>query len=519
MTATVTAFQTDAFQNDAFQVNALPYYGLEVMWDGATWTDESANQIALRWKRGRDRASQLTGRSVAGSLDAELRNPSGRYASLNASSPLYGNLIPGRKVRVRFGTTVLWQGFLDEIVPDRGGRGDIAMVTLRASGPLKKVASRDTTTTVYLSVTTGTAVGNVLDDAGWPSADRTIDGGQVTMTRWKADGVAALTALRELEETEFGYVGESKDGKIVFEDVEHRLLAPHSVSQATFSDTAAAALFYDDIQQLDPWREIFNRFTAEVTTFAVQALATLWQVSGEIPSIDPGTSRDFWAVYPGPRSPTQADHVSAWTTPVAATDVIANSASDGSGADLTGSIAISVSKFANSMKITLTNNAAVLAYLTTLQARGTPVYANDPIKLASEDATSQGKYGIRAYPLPGRFYPSTDIAQSFVSYGLARFKGPVAVLEIEYDAHVDNNHLDQAIARDVSERITVVANATNEAGAQLGISGDFYIESEEHQVNLSGHRVRYQLSDASGDGGWWTLGLSQLGISTKLSVG
>ncbi len=75
-------------------------YVLEVMWDGAAWTDETTNLIQAEWRRGRDYASQLSGRATAGTFEAILQNPSGRYASLNASSPLYGLIKPGRKVRV-----------------------------------------------------------------------------------------------------------------------------------------------------------------------------------------------------------------------------------------------------------------------------------------------------------------------------------------------------------------------------------------------------------------------------------
>src|SRR5690349_4124506 len=105
---TLDGFQADTFENDAFQVAvALPDYVLEVMWDQVNWTDESANVLLRSWRRGRDRASQLTGRSVAGTLDVQLQNPAGRYASLNAASPLYGNILPGRQVRVRNGSREL----------------------------------------------------------------------------------------------------------------------------------------------------------------------------------------------------------------------------------------------------------------------------------------------------------------------------------------------------------------------------------------------------------------------------
>ena len=77
----------------------------------------------------------------------------------------------------------------------------------------------------------------------------------------------------------------------------------------------------------------------------------------------------------------------------------------------------------------------------------------------------------------------------------------------------------QALTRDVSERITVVASGTGAAGAQLGIDRDFFIEAIAHRYSLAGHWVGYELSDAfEGDGGYWVLGVSTLGNDTRLVV-
>lgn len=495
-------------------------YAFEVQWDGVSWTDETVYLLSCEWRRGRDYASQLTGRASAGSLVAQLRNPDGRFASLNAASPLTGNVLPARKVRMRSTAptaATLWQGFLDELKPQPSA-GSAPTALLRAFGPLGWIARRQAATAVFTALTTGTAVEKVLDDAGWPVADRTLDTGQITMNRWAADGEGALVHLREVEETEFGFVSESRDGKIVFEDVHHRLKTPHTTPQATFSDAAAAALPYQSLEQLDPWREIFNRFEADVTLFGVQALATLWSLTGEVPSIEPGVTRDFYARFPSPDSATQADHVDAWTTPVATTDYVANSASDGSGTNLTASITVVVVKAARSMKISLANAASVTAYITLLQARGTPAYRNDPIGVAVEDSASQAKYGKRTFPLGGKFYPSTAKALSYAQFGVSRYKDPLAVLSITFVANERAALMTEALTRGVSDRITVIANNTAAQGAQLGINRDFWIEAEHHRVEQGGlrHTVRYDLSDANLEGGMWVLGVSTLGVTTRL---
>lgn len=497
-------------------------YVLEINWngDGTTWVDETANMLAVEWRRGRDYASMLTGRASAGELTATMGNPAGRYAPLNTASPLYGNLLPGRKVRLRTtapSAATLWQGFLDSIRPDPGGRQDMPRATLKASGPLRWVADRIASTAVYTSVLTGTAVGHILDDAGWDATARTIDAGQITMARWKANGDSALSHLGELEEMEFGYIGESKDGKIIWEDGQHRLVSPHTVSQATFSDNAGATLPYSTIDEEDPWREVFNDFRAEVVLYSTQSLAVLWTM-GEVPSINPSETKDFWTTYPTPDSPTQADHVDAWTTPAATTDFLANTQADGLGTDKTAAITVATSKFANAMKIALTNTDAGVVYITFLQARGTAVYKTDPVRIVSTDSTSQTKFGKRTYPLPGKFYPSTAVAKSYTDAGIARYKDQLAIVSLTYLANQSSAHMTQALSRDVSDRISLVAQSALASGAQLGINGDMFIESERHRYDLSAHWVTYALSDARTVTGYWLLGTSELGVTTKLAL-
>lgn len=499
-------------------------YLFEVNWngDGSTWVDETQYLLTLECRRGRDFASQLTGRASPGVMVATLQNPDGRFASFNASGALFGNLLPARKVRWRTtapSAATLWQGFLESIEPSPGGRENLPAVILRARGPLSRIEAKKASTQIYTSIATGTAVGHVLDDADWPAGDRAVDAGQVTMARWKADGDSALFHLREIEDTEQGFLTESPDGDIVFEDVHHRLKTDHLTSQAEFSDASGAALYYEEITQQDPWRDIFNLVRADVTTWAVQALAVLWTLTGETPDIEAGASLSFWARYPNPDSPTEADHVDAWTTPVATTDYTANSQADGLGADHTADLGIVVSKFSNEMLITITNNAAVTVYLTLLQARGTAVFRNDPIRRQVEDTGSQDNYGVRTYPLPGKFYPDTDEAQSFVEYVLARYKDPLPILALSFQANVSSDHMTEALTRDVSDRITVIASGTNAASAQLGIDRDFFIEAISHRYSLAGHWVTYEVSDAFGGlSGFWVLGHSTLGESTRLNV-
>lgn len=505
-------------------------YVLEVDWNadgdwGDTAEDVTSNTLECVWSRGRDYASQLSGRASAGKLSARLDNSTGIYSSFNAGGALAGNLLPGRKVRLRSTdpeAKTLWTGFLDTIEPTTSLAGAHTVV-LRATGPLARINR----TRVRVGMTTNTATGAIvtaiLNATNWPADDRTIDTGQTTIERFFAGGQfssgerPALHTLRLVEETEFGYIGEAPDGKIVFEDRHHRLTqATSKTSQATYTDASDGTLVYSQIQQLDPLREIYNRIEAEVRHYVTGSVTVLWTLSetgSDSPSIEPGDTQVFIARFPNPVSAKNAVGVNAWTTPASTTDYTANAAADGSGTNMTSDIGVAQAKYDESMKITLTNNGAVSAYVTKLQARGTPVTLSDPIRLQAEDSTSQTAYDIRSWPHPGQYLPSVNEAQDYCDFVLSTFKDPTPILRVTIHANRDDAHLSEVMTRDISERITITAD--NDAA--LGVDEDFFVENMEHSLDSQlNHTATYECSSVADFSGGWVLGTSKLGADAKL---
>ena len=252
-------------------------YVLEIDWNadgdwGDTAENVTANTLECVWSRGRDYASQLSGRATAGKLSARLDNSTGIYSSFNTGSSLSGNLLPGRKVRLRStapSAKNLWTGFLDTIEPVTSLTG-AHNVVVRASGPLARINRTRVRIAMETSTATGAIVTAILNATKWPVGDRTIDTGLTTIERFFSGGPfssgerPALHTLRLVEETEFGYVGEAPDGKIVFEDRHHRLTQTTSkTSQATYTDASGGTLVFSKIQQSDPLREVYNRIEAE----------------------------------------------------------------------------------------------------------------------------------------------------------------------------------------------------------------------------------------------------------------
>ena len=201
---------------------------------------------------------------------------------------------------------------------------------------------------------TDQAVGDILDDLGWTeAADRDLDTGQTTISRFWIAKKKAIDALRLVEEAESGFIRESKSGQIVFESRYHRLTeAASTTSQATFTDADGATYSYMAIAQTDPLSTIVNHVEATARTFDTASIATLWthpETGSASPTLAPGESKLFEAEFPNPDAANNAMEVNAWTTPAATTDILANAASDGSGTNLTSNITISASKKAERM--------------------------------------------------------------------------------------------------------------------------------------------------------------------------
>lgn len=486
-----------------------PTVVLEVSWNGDddfsdANEDITAYTLAVSCQRGRDSGSQLIARSTAGQLQAILYNPSGRFSRFNSSSPLYGSLLPGRKVRFR--TTAptaatLWTGFLDDIQPVTGG--DIPTVRLIAYGAFRRLADGENKINAgpLVGAQTGTVIGSILDAAAWPVGARSIQTGEVPLGNWYVVEKGAVEALQEVEDAEQGFVYEGLDFDIVFEGRYHRLLN-EGTSQGTFTD-AVTGNWYLPPNQRDPLREVFNVARANVTPWSTGALAVLWTLQDVPVLLGAGQSISYTAQ-------VSSGYVDPWTTPVVGTDIVQTGVAN-------GDVGVSVTKTATKMLITVTNNhATASASISLFQARGVPITALDSYQLIAEDATSKTAYGQRSYPLPTPWYPNGAYAQAGLDYFISLKKDPHPQIELAIPANVDNTLFAHAVQRALSDRITVVATGilTN-----LGINQDFFIEAIAHEYSAATATLvtTWDLSPADVAASYWILGVDQLDVGTRLA--
>ncbi len=492
-------------------------------YDG-TYDNISADVTKATIQGGRDVANALTGKVRAARCTLTVANDDDRYSPFNTSSVLTGNLVPKRAVKIRSEAPVvrdLFTGHIERIEPRVSSSG-VKIARITCLGVFGELTQNEVNIGYQASIGSGDAVDDILDAAGWDAADRSIDAGEETFENWDVDSIQAMEALRRAEESEAGLLVETKDGKVAFEDRNHRLQLPHIVAQSEYSDdpTAKGVLRYEGIRELDPLRFIFNDFRATVEKKATNAGVTLWthseaNTTGDAPVIEPGETVTYWARYPNPASRTDGTGVAAWTALVATTDYTLNSSSDGTGTDHTGDVTIVETDFSKSKKIEITNDAAVNIYLTKLKNDGTEVYVLDPVTVQSEDTTSQTAYGQRTFARSSQavWIPDTVAAQEWCDYMLSLFKDPSPMLGIRVTGQKNLYHAIDILTRTISDRIGIEADGR----AGLGVNEDFFVESWSYDITPMRVVANFSLSSAAAFSAYWTLGYSLLGTETRLN--
>lgn len=493
-----------------------PVYKFEVDWDhddtyGHAQVDITADVPIVRpwsWGAGRSGNSSLSSKSQAGKLVLPLMNRTGKFSSFNTSSPIYGLIKPGRRVRVYMGPTngvpdqLVWSGRLDNILP-AASVSSHPSATLTAFGVLATVAAGRARVERKTTILVSDAVDDVLDSIGFPAGARDINTSQSTMSAWIVKESGKGNALRELfalEDTEFGWIRESKDDEVVFEDRHYRFSGARLTSQKTYADDGTGgAILYQSIPQTDPVKDVYNRITARVPNDGLASLSTLWQtlfVGSDSALIAPGETQIFRAEYPSPTAAVQ-DVGAVWTTPVATTDYTANTQSDDGGIDLVASIGVSVTKSLDLMTIAMTNNHATLsAYITKNQARGQAVREADVQEVEAFDQDSIDSYGDREWPNKAKYLGTLQEAIDSCRYILSLQKDVSPRMNVSFLASADSAHLTEAYTRFLSDRVTVESHTATQLGL---VSEEMFVERIQHHVVNGGapHRVTLTLSSAS----------------------
>jgi hypothetical protein len=271
----------------------------------------------------------------------------------------------------------------------------------------------ESTTTVFENTITdfetgGTTLAFVGDNA---------DGGS---------GVSAQAYLRDVVLAEAGgkLFWDAVNGKFVFWNRYHVSDIDTSLAASAGEVVLDAPIEYHFADDLN------NIMNVEYELKQVGTSADILYTSPNLPlSIIAGNTRKFTARYQDPDVPTARVGGINMIPPLAGLDYIANTASDGSGSDVTSNLGISVQFNASSANITLYNSTAATLYVTKLQLRGTALISHARETAQFVDGVSVFAYGEfrRRMFLP--LVQSAEFAQDYATALVSRFRTPLSRFE------------------------------------------------------------------------------------------
>jgi hypothetical protein len=212
-------------------------------------------------------ASTQRGKSVsldridAGNSSINLDNSDRLFDPLFESGFYFGNLIPGKEVKISCNGFPVIHTFIDDIdiAYEPGGRSVVSIQGVDGLSDLTINNLPEVSTDVELS---GARVTRILDlpEVNWPTDDRIIAEGSSFLSDAEiSDGTSAISYLQLIATSEAGEVFVSKDNKFVFKGRN----TPPTIPDIIFTDEASISGFtvipFAELGVVFGSEELYNR--------------------------------------------------------------------------------------------------------------------------------------------------------------------------------------------------------------------------------------------------------------------
>jgi hypothetical protein len=225
---------------------------------GITFLDITDRLMSASTTRGK---SQALDRIDAGTINVILDNSDREFDPLNTNSFYFGQLIPGREVRVSCNGYPVIYGFIDDL--------DIAyqpnnrsVVSIQSSDALKSLTINNLPAVSPAAELSGARVTRILNlpEVAWPLDRRSVDTGNSFLSNVAiTEGTQTVSYLQLVGTSEAGEVFISKDGKFVFKARN----SPPGVIDVMFTDEASVPGFtvipFADLEVVYGSEQLYNR--------------------------------------------------------------------------------------------------------------------------------------------------------------------------------------------------------------------------------------------------------------------
>lgn len=461
-----------------------PSYEISIDWDNdGTFVDAnedvtyrtlapSGGGVTIQY--GRDQARSLAP-TQPGEAELELNNTVRDYSPENTSSPLSGQLIPGRPVRIRatFESTVydLYSGHLDsfEVLP---GPQELSRVNLGALDAVGRLQQVTISTALHHGVSTGQAIGLVLDAVGWPADKRDLDPGATWIEWWWEEGTSAAEALTRIVNSEGppAFVSVAGDGSFLFRDRHHRMVnSASTASQATFRDTGTEPLYSAPLGYDIGWKDVINQATIDVQrrTPGIKN-SEIWTYDqiftvkgGEFVRIKAELSDPAFDIF----TPTEVreDFTVSNNTMSSIQTVLSRNSGQSVIIEFFG-----------------VGTSSQSATISNLRLVGRPVQAAETLVVEAEHGHSVDEYGPRSQSIDAPWCNAQDAAAIIsIILGQRAERLPTVSIRLVSGAGGNTTRMTQMLTRDLSDRVHLV-------NADVGLDDDVFVEQIQHTITSGG---------------------------------
>ncbi len=499
------------------------------IYDDITSFVKSAN-----WNIGMHAPYQETGDETR--LNLVLDNRDKRFSPEYTDSPLFGNFLPQRRIKVEGvldGVTYpLYFGYIDSIKPAPMAGTTCAvtgsgakqymqnqlvrvplMENVRSDEVLEALISSlslppqlvdswilglpghsELGTTTYLadiSVATNLDVGDTTFRYVADNWDADFHGNQFTSGDWQT-GFKGYEAIHDVVKAEQGRFFFDREGKATF----------WNRSRMQISTTVAASYDGSVIKHATMkygWGEnVFN----DVYVMAYPR------------TLDEGESILWELQEPVKVSPDKPKKISVRYSERNAEQSI--SAIDPYVFEFTyqGDMDFTTEFLAKSASLIVTNNRPRKNDVLTAIIKGKRLIDYDKVELQESDGTSRTLYGTRELRIDAKMIDDVGFAQNIAEYKIYRHRDPIGeILSIEFLVKNDEAWA-RILQRNIGDRITI-------SDDQTAHSADYFIMGEEHRPDLhTGYKVIWYLEIADTNTYWLlgTAGFSELGVTTRIGL-
>ncbi|MFA7253995.1 MAG: hypothetical protein WC107_05590 [Patescibacteria group bacterium] len=390
---------------------SVPFSGeivwiINIDWTGNGAINENAYIRQIDINRGREHYLNPSGsgfeKMQPGKATLVFDNSNGRYNPYNVDSPLYGDILPGRKIQILAyivatkKTEVRFTGHITDLQPS----ADSKEVTITAEDGMRWLEDAEYSSGVIYSRMTFDAINLVLSFVNWPY-QRNIQPSFQPLQVFEPGSGSSLSIIQQLAEANLGTFFIDRYGKAIFYPVNYLITTSHDIDES---------ILLREIRISQPWETVRNKIKIIANRKGKRPESNVWTMAG-IETFTAGQTKSFGATF------KSSDGLSIEY-------LKANTAIDGTGNDVSDNFTVTKSDITSTnCTLSVTYNGTGTAYLLGLFLVGSAIVSAPESKTAS-DSTSILKYGPRSFTLDNPWLQDRSYAAAYASILNNHLKDP-----------------------------------------------------------------------------------------------